>query len=51
MYPIMYKGKEWYEEDCDDVFLSFYSCPQALGWDQSVYVAEGERIYPDGEWV
>lgn len=51
MYPIMYKGREWYEEDCDDVFLCFYTCKQSLGWDKSVYVAEGERIFPDGEWV
>jgi hypothetical protein len=51
MFPIMYKGREWYKKDCNDIFLCFYSCPRALGWVQSVYVSEGERICPDGEWA
>lgn len=50
-FPIMYKGREWYEADCNDIFLCFYTCPESLSWDQSVYVAEGERICPDGEWI
>ena len=50
-YPIVYKGRDWYEDDCNDVFLCFYDSISSLGWDKSVYVADGERILPDGEWV
>lgn len=50
-FPIMYKGREWYEKDCSDIFLCFYSGQDSLSWDQSVYVSEGMRITPDGEWT
>jgi len=53
LYPIYYNGKEYYEEDCNDVFAAYYTCPEALNVEGGVYVSEGTWIYPDGrteEW-
>lgn len=49
LYPIRYKDKEYYEDDCDEVFTAFYNSPFALNNDCGVYVAEGLWVYPDGE--
>jgi len=51
LYPIMYKGKAWNEDECDPIFVCYYSSPFALRPDKSVYVADGESITPDGTWV
>lgn len=51
IYPIMHNGKWYYEDDCDDIFTGFYSGPDSLGFNNSVYVADGMRICPDGEWI
>lgn len=53
MYPVNYDGKLWDKEDCDDIFLSFYHCREALNAIGGVYLAEGTWVYPDGkmeEW-
>jgi len=53
LYPIYYDGKDWNEEDCDDVFISFYHTRDSLNFEMGVYVSEGVWVYPDGkmeEW-
>lgn len=51
LYPITYKGEDMYEEDCDQIFVTFYNSIESLGWDKSVYVNKDVgRILPDGEW-
>lgn len=51
LYPVNYKGVDMYEEDCDEIFVTFYNCVEALGWDKSVYVNKDVgRILPDGKW-
>ena len=51
IYPILHNGKWYYEDDCDDIFAGFYSGPDSLGFNNSVYVGDGLRICPDGEWI
>lgn len=51
LYPINYKGKIYYEEDCSGIFTSFYTSRYSLQFDGSVYVGEGMSVFPDGEWV
>lgn len=48
LYPINFEGKEMYEDDCDRMFVAYYTCVEALGVDQSVYAFDGIRIKPDG---
>ena len=50
LYPIFYNGKKYYKKDCDDIFTAFYHTRDALGFNCSVYVAEGRRVCPDGTW-
>ena len=50
LYPLNYKGKIYYENDCNDIFASFYTSVYSLQFDGSVYVADGMSIAPDGEW-
>jgi hypothetical protein len=51
LYPIYFKDKFWEKEDCNDIFVAFYHTRFALDDRTSVYVSEGDRITPDGEWV
>jgi hypothetical protein len=51
IYPIKYKGRFWKEEEVDDIFRAFYFTKLALDYRTSVYVGEGLRRTPDGEWV
>ena len=54
LYPIAYNGKLYNEEDCDDIFVAFYHCKEALNAECGVYLAEGIWVYPDvsmGEWL
>lgn len=48
LYPIIYKGAKYDKEDCDDIFISFYHCKEALNDMCGVYLSEGMWIYPDG---
>ena len=53
LFPVYFEGKEYYEKDCDDVFLAFYHCKETLNGANGVYVSEGLWVYPDGsmdEW-
>lgn len=51
LYPIKFEGKYWEESDVDEVFKSFYHSRDSLGWDNSVYIGDGLRILPNGEWT
>jgi hypothetical protein len=48
LFPVYFNGKKYYEKDCDDVFLAFYHCKEALNEIGGVYLSEGTWIYPDG---
>ena len=48
LYPITYKGKKYYEEDCDEIFSTFYNNVLALNENCGVYISDGMWIYPDG---
>ena len=51
IYPLYYKGKFWTEEEVDHIFKSFYFTKLALDYQTSVYLGDGLRRTPDGEWV
>lgn len=50
LYPIYYRGKRWKEQEVNDVFRCYYHTRHALDLNTSVYVGDGMRIAPDGEW-
>lgn len=50
LYPVEFRGKKYYEKDCNSIFKSFYHHPMSLRFDNSVYVSEGMSIFPNGEW-
>lgn len=47
-FPVIYNGKSYSKEECDDTFLAYYTCPEALCGEGGVYFTEGLLIYPDG---
>ena len=51
IYPLYYKGKFWTDGEVDHIFKSFYFTKLALDYQTSVYVGDGLRRTPDGEWV
>jgi len=51
LYPLVYKGRVFKEEDCKDIFTLFYHSKDSIQSDGSVYVADGLSITPDGEWL
>lgn len=51
IYPVYYKGRFWREDDVNDIFRCFYHAKLSLDERVSVYVSEGLRITPDGEWL
>lgn len=51
IYPLYYKDKFWKEEEVDDIFSCYYFTKLALDHRTSVYVGEGLRRTPDGDWV
>lgn len=48
LFPIYYNGKEYNEKDCDDIFLAYYNCKEALNFLGGVYLSEDVWVYPDG---
>ncbi len=48
IYPFYWNNREWSEEDCDEVFVSFYTAKIARRDDGSVYIGDGVSIFPDG---
>lgn len=51
LYPIYYNGKKYKKEDVNDVFGCFYHSKDSLDDRMSVYVGDGMRITPNGDWV
>jgi len=53
LFPVEYNKKLYTEEECDDVFLSFYHTRFALNGMGGVYLSDDMWVYPDGsmdEW-
>jgi hypothetical protein len=51
LYPITFNGKVMTKRQCDSTFTGYYTCKEALAGDGSVYVANGMRVFPDGNWT
>ena len=51
LFPVNFEGKQYFEKDCDGVFLAVYPCREALNWEGGVYMTEGLWIYPDGSTI
>jgi len=48
LFPILFNGKQYYEKDCDGIFLCFYTCRESLNDLNGVYMSEDMWVYPDG---
>jgi hypothetical protein len=48
LFPITYNGKEYYEKDCDEMYLTFFNDVMALNQNAGVYMSDGMWVYPDG---
>ncbi|HPI69260.1 MAG TPA: hypothetical protein PLV06_11395 [Bacteroidales bacterium] len=48
LYPIEYNGRLYYREDCDELFVQFYTNEDILSADCSICVSDGLWLYPDG---
>lgn len=48
LYPIEYNGRFYYWEDCDELFVQFYTNEDILSADCSICVSDGLWLYPDG---
>jgi hypothetical protein len=48
LYPIKYNNMIYDKKDCNDLFISFYTCKEALNGEGGVYLSEQRWIYPDG---
>ena len=48
LFPVVFNGKEYYEKDCDSVFLAFYNDIDMLKCSGGVYIGDGLNVYPDG---
>lgn len=48
LFPITYNGKEYYEKDCDEMYITFYNDVMALNENGGVYMSDGMWVYPDG---
>ena len=51
MFPVIYKNNEYFEKDCDEVFLSFYECEEALNHESMVYISDGVWRAPNGDTI
>lgn len=49
LYPINYKNRLWFKEDCNPTFVAYYTCVEALNINCSVYIGDNDYITPDGE--
>lgn len=53
LYPVLYNDKLWNEEECNEIFISYYHIREGLNAIGGVYLSEGTWVYPDGtmdEW-
>ena len=49
-YPIFFRGKEYYEKDCNSLFVAVYESEgiEAINTDGGIYTCGGLSVYPDG---
>lgn len=48
LYPVKYDGKLYDKDHCDELFIAYYTCLEALNYEGGVYLSDGSWIYPDG---
>ena len=48
LYPIEYNGRLYYRENCDELFVRFYTNKDVLSADCSICVSDGLWLYPNG---
>lgn len=48
LFPVYFNEKEYFEKDCDDLFLAFYHDADMLNNSGGVYMGDGLCVYPDG---
>jgi len=48
LFPVSFKGKDYYENDCSDLYLSVYHSKMILNDLGGVYLSNGNWVYPDG---
>lgn len=50
LYPIEFKGKTYYEKDCDELFSFIYNQKGVLNEKNGVCIVENFYVYPDGSF-
>ena len=48
LYPVKHNGVNYYEKDCDEIFLCCYHDVHSLNYNGGVYLSDNVWIYPDG---
>ena len=48
LYPIRFNGKQYIEQDCNDLFIAYYQTRTALIDGMGVYISNGDWIDPVG---
>ena len=49
LFPIEFNGKLYYEKDCDEFYLGYYTSRFLLCYNSGIYLGEDMYLYPDGE--
>jgi len=44
LYPIRFNGKQYIEQDCNDLFIAYYQTRTALIDGMGVYISNGDWI-------
>ena len=50
-FPILFNGKKYYFEDCDELFLSFFTRSGDTDIGGGVYMGGGLFVHPDGSII
>lgn len=48
LYPFVWKGKTYYKEECDELFIRTYHEKESMRQDGGVYYESHTWIFPDG---
>lgn len=48
LFPVYFQGKMYKAEDCDPDYVNAYWQSEKLNGDSSVFLPNGNRIYPNG---
>ena len=51
LYPFVFDGKLWDENDCNDVFCAFYYHNSCLNDEGAVHVSGDDWVFPNGKFV